>query len=184
MTRIILFLSLIIPSITFAQQKHSDALDDVLEYMPYAAVFGLKAFGVESTDGWRDLALTTTSSYVMSAGMAFTLKHTIHEWRPDHSDQKSFPSGHATVAFAGATMLRHQYGQLSPWIPVAGYGLATFVAVDRATRHRHHWYDVASGAAIGVGISELTWFLSRKILKKKSVALGFEGKSIDILVTL
>lgn len=165
-------------------QKHSDAVDDVLQYLPYTSVFALKAFGVDSKDNWRDLALTTAASWVMAAAPAYALKHSVNAWRPDHTDQKSFPSGHSTVAFAGATMLRHEYGHLSPWVSVAGYGLATFVAVDRVARDRHHWYDVAAGAALGTGMSELTWYLSRKVLKRQDVAIGFSGTQVDVAVRL
>jgi len=177
-------LLLLVPKEGLAQQRHSDALDDVLQYVPYASVFGMKAVGVESRDNWRDLVLTTAASWVMAAGTTYVLKQGIHEWRPDDSDRKSFPSGHSTVAFAGATMLRHEYGQLSPWIPIAGYGLATFVAIDRIARDRHHWYDVAAGAAIGVGMAELTWWLSGKLLKRQDVAVGFNGSSMNVLVKL
>ena len=44
----------------------------------------------------------------------------------------------------------HEYRKVSPWIGVAGYALATGVAVDRIRRNRHHWGDVVAGAAIGV----------------------------------
>ena len=33
-----------------AQQRHSDGLDDVLQYVPYASVLTLKACGEESRD--------------------------------------------------------------------------------------------------------------------------------------
>lgn len=165
-------------------QRHSDGLDDVMQYLPYASVVGLKAFGVQSKDNWRDLLLTTAASWVATAVPAFALKNGVKEWRPDNTDQKSFPSGHSAVAFAGATMLRHEYGHLSPWISAAGYGVATFVAIDRVAKDRHHWYDAAAGAAIGAGMGELTWYLSRKVLKRKDVAIGFSGRQMDVVVNL
>ena len=167
-----------------AQQRHSDGLDDMLEYVPYASVFALKACGMESRDDWTKLAITTTASWVASAGVGYVLKHTIKEWRPDDSDQKSFPSGHSIVSFAGATALHKEFGKVSPWISVAGYGLATFVAVDRVVKDRHHWYDVAAGAGIGIVGTELTWWLSDKILKnrKDQIAVGFSGNRLDVAV--
>ena len=165
-------------------KKHSDGLDDVLQYVPYTSVFALKAFGVESKHNWEDLALTTVGSWVMSAGITYGLKHSVKEWRPDNTDQKSFPSGHSAIAFAGATMLRHEYGHLSPWISVAGYGVAAFTAVDRIVKDRHHWYDVAVGAAIGAGMGELTWYLSRKLFKTNDVAIGFNGTQMDVVINV
>ena len=142
-------LILVISLGTRAQQRYSDGLDDVMQYVPYASVFALKACGVESRDDWKKLAITTTASWVATAGAGWILKQSIKEWRPDDSDQKSFPSGHSMIAFAGATALHKEFGKVSPWISVAGYGVATFVAVDRVAKDRHHWYDAATGAALG-----------------------------------
>jgi len=166
------------------EQKHSDAIDDVMQYLPYASVFALKACGVESRDDWTKLTVTTVASWVVSAGVGYTLKHTIKEWRPDHTDQKSFPSGHSIFAFAGATMLHKEYGKISPWISVAGYSVATFTAVDRVIKDRHHWYDVAAGAGIGFLSAELTYYLANKVFKnkKENVSLGFTGNRLDVAI--
>ncbi len=165
-----------------AQQRHSDGVDDVLQYVPYASVFALKACGVESRDDWGKLALTTTASWLVSAGIGYTLKHTVKEWRPDHSDQKSFPSGHTMFAFAGATALHKEFGRVSPWISVAGYGMAAFVAVDRIVKDRHHWYDTVAGAGIGIVTTEVTWWLSDKIIRNDKVAIAFTGRQMDVAI--
>ena len=169
-----------------AQQKHSNGIDNVLEFVPYASVFILKAGGVESRDDWTTLAVTTAVSMAASAGMGWVLKHTIKETRPDGSDQHSFPSGHSIMAFAGATALHKEFGSVSPWISVAGYGVATFVAVDRVLKERHHWYDVVAGAGIGIGVTEATWWLSKKVFKNKQdqVMVGFSGSTLDVAVRL
>lgn len=174
----------LLPTQAFSQQKHSDTFDTMIEYVPYTSVFVLKACGVESRDDCKKLVLTTAASWVAAAGSAYILKHSIKEWRPDHSDQKSFPSGHATIAFAGATALHREFGHISPWISISGYGLATFVAVDRVCRDRHHWYDVAAGAGIGFTATTLTWWISDKFIKNDHVALGFSGNTIDLAIRL
>ncbi len=174
----------LLPCLVQAQQKHSDGIDDVLQYTPYATVFALKACGMESEQEWGPMAATTVASFVASAGIGYIMKHTIKEWRPDNTDQKSMPSGHSIVAFAGATMLYHEYGKVSPWISIAGYGVAAFTAVDRVVKDRHHWYDVAAGAAIGFVATELTWWLSKKLFqrKKNQVLIGFSGNTLDLAV--
>lgn len=166
------------------QQRHSDGVDDVMQYAPYATVFALKACGVESRDDWKKLVIMTTASWIATAGTGWILKHTIKEWRPDDSDQKSFPSGHSMIAFAGATALHKEFGKVSPWISVAGYGVATFVAVDRVARDRHHWYDVATGAVLGFGITELTWWFSDQLFprQKNNLVIGFTGNTLDVAV--
>ena len=75
-------------SVVQAQQKHSDTVDDVLQYLPYASVFALKACGVQSRDNWTKLTVTTVASWVVSGGIGYVLKHSVKEWRPDDSDQK------------------------------------------------------------------------------------------------
>lgn len=167
-------------SSAFAQQKHSDGIDDVLQYVPYAGVLGLKVCGVKSRDEWPKLLAATAASWVVTAGVAYTLKHTVKEWRPDDTDQKSFPSGHSAFAFAGATMLHHEFGHLSPWITVAGYSVATFTAVDRVVKERHHWYDAVAGAGIGFLAAELTCYLSDKVFKSERVSVAFTGSQLDV----
>ena len=187
MKHVVVLLACLLMSVgTQAQQKHSDTFDDVVQYVPYASVFALKACGVESRDDWTKLAVTTAASWVATAGAGWVLKHTVKEWRPDNSDQKSFPSGHSLIAFGGATALHKEFGKVSPWISVAGYSVATFVAVDRVVRDRHHWYDVAAGAGIGIAATEITWWLSDLVFKKNKdkVAMGFSGNTLDIAIHL
>ena len=169
-----------------AQQRYSDGLDDVMQYVPYASVFALKACGVESRDDWKKLAITTAVSWVATAGTGWVIKHTVKEWRPDESDQKSFPSGHTMIAFAGATALHREFGKVSPWISVAGYGVATFVAVDRVARDRHHWYDVAAGAGLGFAVTEATYWLSDRLFPrhKGNIAIGFSVNTLDVAISL
>lgn len=181
---LVVMLMTMAPSQTYAQQKHSDGIDDVVQYLPYASVFALKACGVESRDDWTKLAVTTAASWVAAAGTGWVMKHSIKEWRPDHSDQKSFPSGHSLVAFAGATALHKEFGKVSPWISVAGYGVATAVAIDRVVKDRHHWYDVVAGAGVGFAATEVTWWLSDLVFKnnKDRVAIGFSGNTVDMAI--
>ena len=159
-----------------------DAVDAVFEYVPYASVFALKACGVESRDNWTQLVVGTAASWVFTAGVTYTLKHTIHEWRPDHTDQRSFPSGHSAFAFAGATMLHKEYGKVSPWISVAGYSVATLTAVSRVARDRHHWYDAAAGAGIGILSTELTYYVTDKFFKGRNVRMAFSGDRLDLAI--
>ena len=58
--------------------------------------------------------------------------------------------------------------------------------IERVASDRHHWYDVAAGAALGVGITELTWWLSDIVFprQKNSIAFGTSGTTIDIIVAL
>ena len=74
------------------------------------------------------------------------LKAVIHEDRPDHSDDNSFPSGHTSMSFASAATLEKRYG----WkVGLPAHVVAAFVAVARVEARKHHVHDVIVGGAIG-----------------------------------
>lgn len=149
------------------KRYHGDGIDNVLEYVPTAAVFGLKLLGVPAESSWKRRLTVSVVSFGINAAVTYSLKHTIHEMRPDGTDNHSFPSGHTAAAFCGATTLMHEYRKVSPWIGVAGYAVATTVAVDRVRRNRHHWGDVVAGAAIGVASAEAGYWIGDIILGKR-----------------
>src|SRR5689334_6693559 len=89
---------------------------------------------------------------VATVGLAYGLKHVIHEQRPDKSDYKSMPSDTAALAFAPANYLWDRYG----WeYGVPAYAAATFVAWSRVDAQKHHWYDVTASAALAFGVSKI-----------------------------
>ncbi len=180
MRTILLFLSLL-PATIFAQETyHGDGPDDVLRFVPLAATYALKACGVETESSWQRLLVCTVTSCALSTGTTWALKQSIHERRPDYTDRHSFPSGHTTMAFTGATILYKELHHTHPWIVVAGYAVATGVAIDRVARNRHHWQDVAAGAAIGVGGTVLGYWIGDQIIGKQTrcqVAVGTQELS-------
>ena len=169
---------------TAEAQHRNDALDDILQHAPMASVIALKACGVNSQSSWQEMTFTAVSSYAVAAAVTYSGKQLVSERRPDGSDRRAFPSGHATFAFAGATALHHEYGHLSPWVSVGGYGLATLVAVDRVRRDRHYIHDVCAGAAVGVLSTELSYFLKRKLFKSIPLDLTFTGNELSLQVQL
>ena len=173
-TKIITLLLLIQTSIgCFAQASsqykryHGDGIDNVLEYTPMVASFILKAAGVKCRSSWEQRLYKSGASFVLCSGTTWLLKKSIHKMRPDGTDNESFPSGHTAVAFCGATVLHKEFGKTSPWISVAGYTVATITAVDRVRRSRHHWEDVAAGAAIGFLSAQASYWIVDKITGKK-----------------
>lgn len=129
---------------------------------------------------WPRFAVNT----VASVGVAYigktALKAVVNEERPDHSDHKSFPSGHASMAFAAARSLDKEFRKDCIWIPIAGYAAATAIGVERVVNDHHHWYDVVAGAALGFGAAELTWWLSDKVFKNDRLAVGVTGNGVAI----
>ena len=66
--------------------------------------------------------------------------------RPDESNHQSFPSGHAAITFAAATVLQRHLGWLQS---LPAYAIASYVAAARLQENRHYLTDVVFGAAVG-----------------------------------
>lgn len=91
-------------------------------------------------------------SLVGTVGTAELLKSQVSEMRPDRSDDKSFPSGHAAVAFASARYLHKRYEQaVNPYLL---YGAAGLTALARVQADKHYWKDTVAGAALGYAWAE------------------------------
>ena len=130
---------------------------------------------------WPRFIVNTGASVIVAFGVKTVLKKAIKEERPDHSDNKSFPSGHASMAFAAARSIDKEFRKDCIWIPIAGYAAATAIGVERVVNKHHHWYDVVAGAGIGFGSAELTWWLSDLLFGKgRNVAVGSSGNTLDV----
>ncbi len=136
------------------------------------------------TDGhnWPRFIVNTGASVAVAFGAKTALKAMIKVERPDHSDNKSFPSGHASMAFAAARSIDKEFRKDCIWIPIAGYAAATAIGIERVANKHHHWYDVVAGAGLGFGAAELTWWLSDLCFGKGSnVAVGSSGNTVDVV---
>ncbi len=60
----------------------------------------------------------------------------------------SFPSGHATVAFAAATVFAMEYKH-TLWVPIFSYTAASLIALSRITENKHWATDVFVGSVLG-----------------------------------
>lgn len=74
------------------------------------------------------------------------LKYATDRERPDGSNAHSFPSGHASMTFATATVIERHLGWRSSAL---GYAIASYVAASRLHDNRHYLSDVVFGAAVG-----------------------------------
>ena len=132
----------------FAQSRSAvEFSTDVAMFVPSVAG-AVVAFAEKDYEGMWQLV----GSGAASVAAAYALKYTVSKERPDGSDNHSFPSNHAGVAFAGATFLQQRYG----WkYAVPAYIVAGYVAWGRVYARRHDAWDVLAGAAIGTGCAVL-----------------------------
>jgi PAP2 superfamily len=81
------------------------------------------------------------------------------------SSHDSFPSGHATEAFAVASVIS---ARSKSWIiPVIAYSAATIVAIDRVNTRDHFASDVLAGAFLGSAVGH--FIVNRHGEKEKGV---------------
>jgi len=123
---------------------------------------GIGLFGGEKARKSAKLAL---SADALSAGVTYGLKLAVNRRRPEGEtvrSNSSFPSGHATGAFALAAVFSHQY----PKAAVPCYLAAAAVGLSRIYLGRHYPSDVLAGALVGFGSARL-------IIHYKEGVLGF-----------
>jgi len=91
-------------------------------------------------------AMDLLRAQIIAEGLTEILKFTTHRERPNHENHQSFPSGHASITFASATVIERHLG----WkYSVLGYTIASYVAASRLHDNRHYLSDVVFGAAVG-----------------------------------
>jgi hypothetical protein len=92
------------------------------------------------------LGMDLLRAQALTEVMVEPIKFATQRTRPDGSNNLSFPSGHAAVTFAGATVLERHLG----WKKAAlAYVIAAYVASSRMHDNVHYLSDVVFGAAIG-----------------------------------
>ena len=148
--------------------------DDYLQYSPAVLMLGLKVCGYKGRSDWSRMLVSDAFSAAIMAASGNALKYSVKRMRPDGSRRNSFPSGHTATAFMLAGMLNHEYGWRSPWWGFAGYSVATVTSVARIFNNRHWASDTFAGALIGVGSTELGYFLSDLIFKDRHLYDGYE----------
>ena len=83
---------------------------------------------------------------ILTTGLTTGLKYAVGRERPDSSNGHSFPSGHASITFATATVIERHLGWRSSAL---AYTVASYVAASRLHDNRHWLSDVVFGAAVG-----------------------------------
>ncbi len=126
-------------------------------------VAGLTAILVQKD--WQGLKQGVFAG-ITTLGVTYALKYAVKKERPDRSDNHSFPSMHTSVSFTAASFIQRRYGW--KW-GVPAYVVSTYVGWSRVYGKKHDWWDVAAGAAIGIGSS---YIFTRPFAKKHELTLS------------
>jgi membrane-associated phospholipid phosphatase len=108
----------------------------------------------------RHLGMDEIEATLLATGFSEGLKLIVRRDRPLQADGNqsptfSFPSGHATLTFAAATVFQQHFGYRAA-IPT--YLAASYVAMSRLHDNRHFASDVVFGAGMGIVIGRsVTW---------------------------
>jgi membrane-associated phospholipid phosphatase len=139
-----------------AQQEYTAFAQRVSDsIVPYLAVGELAIFS-DGRNG-RNAAVQGLKALVVTDAATTILKATVREKRPHGQSRTSFPSRHASAAFAMATVIS-EYD--SSW-QIPAYGTAALIGWSRIETDSHYWWDVAAGAALG-------YFVARAFTKNNS----------------
>ena len=92
------------------------------------------------------LGMDLLQAQIMTELLVEPIKFAVGRQRPDGSNHQSFPSGHAAITFATATVIERHLGWRKS---VLAYAIASYVAMSRIHDDRHYLSDVIFGAAVG-----------------------------------
>ena len=146
-------ISIVIGSLLFCTtlyaKSNTQKIGDIL-----ATAIPLSAYGttlyLDDTEGQIEFY----KSYGVTMASTLALKYTVREKRPDTDTRDSFPSGHTSSAFSGATFIHKHYGLKYAIVPYLG---AIYTGYSRVHSNRHYTRDVVAGALIGVASS---WYFT------------------------
>ncbi|PKG84523.1 PAP2 family protein [Psychrobacter sp. Sarcosine-02u-2] len=128
-----------------ADSSTTSKVGDVLAFAIPAAAYG-STYYMDDKEGRQQFYY----SFATNVATTQVLKSVIDKERPNGRDEDSFPSGHTSMAFQGASFIHKRYG-LEYSIPA--YIGAGFVAYSRVEADEHDVADVVAGAALGVASS-------------------------------
>lgn len=130
----------------------------------------------------KHLGMDLIESTILAEGITQVIKVIARRDRPIHPDGSSnrgysFPSGHATITFAAATVLQQHLGWKAA---VPTYLVATYVAMSRLHDNRHFASDVVFGATDGVIIGRSVTWHGRNFYAMPTIVPGGAGMMVSL----
>lgn len=161
-----------------AIEKHAPTTPSTVSHAQTASNAGLAAMAAagggmfilghwKGNDQERETGLLAGEAGVDAALDVEAFKYIFGRERPFTGDDRgrffqggsSFPSLHATVSFAIASVIAHEYpGALTQFL---AYGMATGISAARFAGQQHFYTDLLAGGALG-------WYLGRQVYRAHS----------------
>lgn len=124
--------------------------DNVTFYIPLAQIYAGRFFGFKPKNTIKHETIDVLTANTLTYLVVTILKNSVMEFRPDSSDQLSFPSGHTAIAFTNASLLYQEYKKSNFWYASSGFVFATATGILRIANNKHFTSDVLAGAGIGL----------------------------------
>jgi undecaprenyl-diphosphatase len=185
-------------ALMFSYNKTLDNISTGAQYgmlmLPVISLLG----NLKNYNTWLTYGIMYAEAFFLTSGTKDLIKDAVRRNRPytyfgaipdgeDDDYHHSFPSGHTSFAFLGATFLSstfyHEYPESSWKLPViiGSYTLASGVAAMRIASGNHFLSDVLAGAAIG---SLYGWLIPRLHQRPASGPVTLQPLSRGIMVTV
>jgi membrane-associated phospholipid phosphatase len=127
-----------------AEKSNTEKAGDIFQILIPATAYGA-TFYIGDKEGRNQFY----KSFFTNLGITYGMKLSVNKSRPEGHGDYSFPSGHTSVAFQGATFIQGRYG----WkYGMPAYIGAAFVGWSRVEGEsdKHDTIDVLAGASIGI----------------------------------
>jgi len=175
-----------IPMRDKTQAHQTSTLDELTKVVePFGAGYSWAVIGAYGIAGFafhdpeaKDIFFDSAIASILASGIITpTLKFVIGRERPNESvsstafdpfsgSDNSFPSGHATQAFAVASVISAHSDQV--WVSVTAYTLAGLVGFARIYHNAHWTSDVTAGALIGTAVGRGVVALNNRLRSGQS----------------
>lgn len=162
----------------YIHQPSKTKLDSYVQFFPGAIVYGLNFSGINGKHNFKDRSIIYATSQLLVSAIVLPSKSLIGEERPDGSDNRSFPSGHAAIAFSNAHFMYREYRDDNVGLSLSGYPFAIFTGIYRVINNRHWVTDVVAGAGVGILSTELSYWIFPKL---NSILSRKKGTDISVV---